>query len=164
MDGLTIRRARPGDGEACARLWVEFGVALVERMPDQFRVPTADGLAAWFEDQIEKQHDELLRALAEQDGAVVGLAQAVMRRPSDPPYPTLVIDHERVTVTLEDIVVAAGSRGSGIGEALVRHVEDWGRARGATALRLHSDADGPARRFYERLGYDIKGAMYGKRL
>lgn len=163
-EGLTVREARAGDGEACARLWIEFGRALAHRMPGQFREPEQPGLADWFEVGIAQTGPGVLRAMAEVGGEVVGLAHALIRKPSDPPGVALAVTSLQARVSLEDLVVAEPIRGEGVGTALVRYVQEWGRANGATAMTLSSDADGPARRFYERLGFVIEGAMYGKEL
>ena len=50
--------------------------------------------------------------------------------------------------------VAAATRGSGLGSALLAWAHDWGRAQGATLAQLTTDASrADAQRFYDRLGY-----------
>lgn len=167
LDGMEqpiqIRSARQGDGPACAELWVEFGRALAERMPG-FREPDRAGLPEWFERGIAQTGAGVLRALACVDANVVGLAHAMIRPPQDPPGPSLITAQLTTRLMLEDIVVARGWRGRGIGTALLHHVEAWGRQHRATTMMLNSDAEGPARRFYERHGFTISGALYGKEL
>ena len=161
---VSIRAAREGDGPACARLWIEFGRALAQRMPSRFREPDPDGLVEWFERGIEASGPTVLRALAEVEGEIVGLAHAIVRSPHDPPGPALMPGQLQARVVLEDVVVAEAMRGRGIGTALVRHVERWGREQGARGMMLNSDPDGPVRRFYERLGFEIDAALYPKSL
>ncbi len=162
MEGLTFRQARQGDGDACARLWRDFGRALTERMPHLFREPEIEGLADWFESQIASGGPQILRAVAEIEGGIVGLAQAMIRPPMDPPGAALLQASLRTRVILEDLVVMTHARRQGIGEALLRYVESWGRSHQATVMQLSSDADGPARRFYERLGFTVDGASYSR--
>ncbi len=55
---------------------------------------------------------------------------------------------------IEGVRVAAGSRGSGLGEMLVRWAVDEARARGCALVQLTSDKSrAEAHRFYERLGF-----------
>src|SRR5439155_16325316 len=60
---------------------------------------------------------------------------------------------------LDEVVVDAGARGKGVGEALVKAALDIGRARGAQVAELQSGR-GPAReaahRLYERRGFRVR--------
>ncbi|WDZ81020.1 GNAT family N-acetyltransferase (plasmid) [Ensifer adhaerens] len=59
----------------------------------------------------------------------------------------------RPGVFVQDLFVEGRFRGLGIGEALMREVAAWSRARGGDYLRLEVDVDNlPAQRLYERLG------------
>ena len=164
MSPVTIRPVRAGDGAACARLWREFGRALAERMPSEFREPDEEGLAEWFEAGIAASGPHVLRALAQVGDDSVGLVHAFIRPPHDPPGAALNLGQLASRVVLDDLVVLEAMRGRGIGEQLVRYVEGWAREHGAKGVMLNSDPDGPARRFYERLGFTIAGAVYVKRL
>ncbi|MBW8481037.1 GNAT family N-acetyltransferase [Actinomadura parmotrematis] len=66
----------------------------------------------------------------------------------------LLADGEGV---LGRLAVLPEARGTGLGAALVRAVEDRARARGLPALRLHAQTS--ARGFYERLGYAAFGPV-----
>ncbi|MGJ9422498.1 N-acetyltransferase family protein [Aeromicrobium sp. CF3.5] len=56
---------------------------------------------------------------------------------------------------VEAVRTAAARRGEGIGAALMTHIEDAARARGAARIQLTSNrARTRAHAFYERLGYD----------
>ena len=61
-------------------------------------------------------------------------------------------------VLLGRLAVLKRARGTGLGVALVRAIEDEGRARGATELELHSQVH--ALGFYARLGYVAEGPEY----
>ncbi|MFC9996525.1 GNAT family N-acetyltransferase [Nocardia sp. NPDC127526] len=59
------------------------------------------------------------------------------------------------TGVLGRLAVLKETRGTGLGVALVRAIEDRARERGLTAVELHSQTQ--ARGFYERLGYSAYG-------
>ena len=61
-------------------------------------------------------------------------------------------------VLLGRLAVLKRARGTGLGAALVRAIEDEGRARGGTELELHAQLQ--ALGFYERLGYAAHGPVY----
>jgi ribosomal protein S18 acetylase RimI-like enzyme len=73
----------------------------------------------------------------------------------------------RPGVFVQDLYVAEGLRGKGIGERLLRETAAWSKARGGDYLRLAVDAENfAAQRFYERLGIiwqntDHEHAAYG---
>jgi GNAT superfamily N-acetyltransferase len=52
------------------------------------------------------------------------------------------------------VAVWDGNRGEGIGTRLIGALEDAARAAGFSKISLSVDADNPARRLYERLGYE----------
>lgn len=68
---------------------------------------------------------------------------------------TLISTAEGGPVALiEDVVVAAGMRGVGIGRRLLEGAEAWARRRGCTRLQLLADeSNASAFSFYERLGW-----------
>lgn len=56
---------------------------------------------------------------------------------------------------IEAVRVAASTRGTGLGGALLTWAHDWGREQGAVLAQLTTDASrGDAHRFYEKLGYE----------
>src|SRR5207253_7687497 len=63
-----------------------------------------------------------------------------------------------IKARLDEVVVDAGARGRGVGEALVRAALDVGRERGAQVAELQSgrgERRSAAHRLYERLGFKI---------
>lgn len=55
---------------------------------------------------------------------------------------------------VEDLVVAEGFRGRGIGQKLLQGIEDWAASNGLTRLQLLADRNNaPALGFYERQGW-----------
>lgn len=83
--------------------------------------------------------------VAEVAGKVVGMCTAQ----------TLISTAEGGIVALvEDMVVADGFRGRGIGRRLMESVEAWARAHGARRLQLLADrTNASALAFYERIGW-----------
>ncbi|WP_067572004.1 GNAT family N-acetyltransferase [Nocardia acidivorans] len=61
------------------------------------------------------------------------------------------------TGVLGRLAVLPESRGTGMGVALVRAIEERARARGLGAIELHSQTH--AQGFYERLGYEAYGEI-----
>lgn len=58
-------------------------------------------------------------------------------------------------LVVEGVRVHSGTRGSGLGAALMEWAQEQGRSRGATLVQLTSDKRRTdAHRFYERLGYE----------
>ncbi|MEW6597132.1 MAG: GNAT family N-acetyltransferase [Pseudomonadota bacterium] len=63
-------------------------------------------------------------------------------------------------IRLIDISLIERARGAGLGGALVRSVMDEAAASGRR-VSLHVDAGNPARRLYQRLGFEAVGASSG---
>lgn len=61
-------------------------------------------------------------------------------------------------VLLGRLAVLKAERGTGLGAALVRAIEQAGRERGARECELHAQVQ--ALGFYERLGYTAEGPVY----
>ena len=80
------------------------------------------------------------------DGRVAGMANALFR--------VSTAEGCRV-VLLEDVIVKAAHRGSGLGHKLVEHILDWSAANGLPRVTLLADKDNaPALAFYEQLGFE----------
>lgn len=62
---------------------------------------------------------------------------------------------------VEELMVDARSRRSGVGAALMRHAEDWARDCGAAYLALATRRAGA---FYSALGYEDSAVFYRKLL
>ena len=64
-----------------------------------------------------------------------------------------------IKARLDEVVVDAGARGKGVGEALVKAALEVGREQGAQVAELQSgrgEARVAAHRLYERLGFQIR--------
>lgn len=126
-----IRRATAGDAELVAKLLSDFNT--------EFDTPVPPNLEARFAELLLL--DDALVLLAE------NLAFAFLTlRPS--PY------YEGPVAMLEELYVAPGHRGQGIGTQLMAAVLAEIQQRGAGELQINvDDVDVDARRFYERRGF-----------
>jgi GNAT superfamily N-acetyltransferase len=129
---VTIRAAAPGDADAIAGLLGELGY------------PTTP-------DQWKRRFDRLSREpatslfVADADGRVVGLAGLRL---------LTLVERDEPVGRLIALVVAEAFRGSGVGRALVEHVEAHARRAGCVELDLSSsDRRDGAHAFYRRLGF-----------
>lgn len=88
-------------------------------------------------------------------GGVAGMANALISVSTAEGGPVLV---------LEDVILAAGHRGNGLGRQLVEHVLRWAAGEGMSRVTLLADRDNAAALgFYRRLGFE-ESAMVVRRL
>lgn len=137
-----IRRARPGDATALARLIGQLGYAV-----------SADEVAA----RLATMADEAeLVLVAELDGGVVACLTTSSLRVLHRPAPV-----GRISM----MVVDEGLRGQGIGAALVREAEGMLAADGCYMVEVTSNLRRvDAHRFYEKLGYERTSVRLAKTL
>jgi GNAT superfamily N-acetyltransferase len=130
---VVVRRATPADAASVARLCVQLGYAAsVDEAEARLRM-------------IDSRPDQVV-LLAENSGAVVA-------------WIDLHIEHSLAagkTVQIAGLVVDENHRGSGVGQLLMCHAEQWARTNGCTSVRLRSNiVRGQAHQFYEKLGYKV---------
>lgn len=118
-----------------------------------------------FRPQREKQLAALRRILDHPDrgrlfvlrdaGSVVGMANALVSISTAEGGPVLI---------LEDVIVAAGHRGRGLGRRMVEHVLAWAAAEGMSRVTLLADRDNAsALRFYRMLGFEESAMVVRRR-
>lgn len=61
---------------------------------------------------------------------------------------------------IEDVYTTAGARRQGLGRTVVAAALATARAAGATFVHLNTDVEGPARRFYAKLGFTELGLLH----
>jgi ribosomal protein S18 acetylase RimI-like enzyme len=137
----VIRRANPEDAAGIAPLLDELGYP---------------STAAQVEARLAALPAGELVLVAELDGQVAGLAGLRVEP---------LIERDDPSGRLTALVVGSRWRGRGLGETLVRAVEEEARARGCERVVLSSgthrdDAHG----FYERVGYEVTGRRFAKQL
>ncbi len=101
-------------------------------------------------------HAVHLLATSEPDGRPVGTARILHGAVARRKYPGAVADD--LTAVLGRLAVGRSARGTGLGAALVRAVEDEARRLGLTQVYL--EAQTHALGFYERLGYAVYGPQF----
>jgi ribosomal protein S18 acetylase RimI-like enzyme len=168
MSGIEIRESRPGDGAACAEVWREVGGFFAGTNPRTFQVPAAEGLAEWFEEisTTIREDATMVHLVAEVDGTIVGSLSATLHEPLDTAARQLRTDLAHRRLHVDSLGVAASHRRGGVGSALVRTVEEWGRARGARVVVLETESDNPTSvPFYEqRMGFTAQAVVFRKEL
>ena len=94
--------------------------------------------------------------LAVEGARVVGLASIVL-------YKTLL--HSGGTALINELIVAEGARGRGIGRRLVKRVMVLARELGMDEVEVGTETgNAAARRFYENTGFDQQYLLLGKEL
>jgi GNAT superfamily N-acetyltransferase len=139
----AIRSYEDGDREACRALWRELTQWHRDIYDDQSIHADRDP-GDFFDEHLEQAGREHVW-VAELDGAVVG-------------FTSLLLDAERPVGELEPLVVAASSRGLGVGRALAEHVVAAARAEGLRRLDVKPAArNAPAIAFFHDVGFDTLG-------
>jgi len=155
----TIRPATADDFEAM----VELDQANAEHHaaidPAAWEVPDRASSAAFLRRrQAEEPNRQTLVATV--DGRVVGMVEIAIVVPG-----LAGGAMRRIPSADLGIVVAPEWRGQGIGEALMGAADAWAVAHGAARVILDlSAANDGARRFYERLGYEVYGLQMRRSL
>jgi GNAT superfamily N-acetyltransferase len=129
---ISIRDPQPNDESAWRELWHGYNAFYQTELPEQVTAAT------WR--RILDPTSALFCRLAFVDEHVVGFANCVL--------------HEGTWVTtpicyLEDLFVAPGSRGAGIGRTLLADLVDLAQASGWSRLYWHTSATNPARKLYD---------------
>jgi ribosomal protein S18 acetylase RimI-like enzyme len=164
----SIRESRPGDGAGCAEIWLETGEFMAALNPRSFQVPAADGLAAWFEqiNAVYRHDQDKLLLVADADGILVGAVTASLHQPLDTAARQVQSDLSRRRLHIDSLSVVASHRRSGIGSALMRAAEQWGRSRGAEVVLLETETNNPLSiPFYEqRMGFSAQAVIFRKEI
>jgi GNAT superfamily N-acetyltransferase len=168
MSELQIRDIRPGDGTACARVWLDAGRYYAALVPDLLQVPDSDGLVEWLEEGIgEERSDDALWQVAEDPvHGVRGMVEAMVVRPAPDARWQLQRDQSRTRLVVNLLAVAEGYRRRGVGTALMEAAEEWGRAKGAVVAVTDTNLSSPLSvPFYERrMGYERQAIVLRKAL
>lgn len=140
----TIRMARPDDVPALYVL--KWHWALAEGSTHTLRASEAD----WQRDMFGPR-PRFSAIVAESDGVLIGMATLVGRYSPAWVGPLFAID---------DVFVTPERRKRGVGMALLARAAAEALRRGAPFVELMVRAQNPARRPYERAGFErVRGAM-----
>lgn len=160
---ITIRPAVPADAEGIATPFLESAAHHARLDPSRYFVPDRQAIVARYREG--RQHpggpaDEAITLVAEAEGEIVGFVDARLDRPHD------AMHRDVLYCYVAEIAVSAARRSQGIGEQLLREVEQWARRNGAELVFLEYNVGNTrAGRFYqERLGYCVASFTAMKRL
>ncbi|WP_421181771.1 GNAT family N-acetyltransferase [Aeromonas dhakensis] len=145
---LEIRKAREQDIDAILELNRQIGEIHFAQAPQVFCPPSPEERAFLL---AAIAAEGRLFCVAEQDGAVAGFLTARIDINETIPF----LSKEPIC-RIGTLVVDEGQRSRGIGKALIAHCDEWGKAQGASQLRLEVMAfNERAKALYERLGFKI---------
>lgn len=116
---------------------------------------------------LDREADSAALALVAVDHGdqVVGFAEAVLIEAWNTSPHRMSRDNAYRRVGIQALFVQRTHWRSGVGRLLVEAVEDWAGRQGAVSVGLTAHArSGPARAFYEALGYEQAGVVFKKKL
>ena len=142
---LTIRPAEPTDVPGVAALCRQWAA---EGLTRNYRADT--------EEELSRRLGECF-LVAESCGSIVGFAIGAIRSTEANEFVEGVLDDQPLYLEVQDVYVAAGRRGRGIGASLMRELIAGARTRGVTNSLVYSANRDYLRtaRFYEKLGYGM---------
>ena len=136
--------------------------------PRTFQVPSEESLADWFEEINGVYRDDADKVLliAEVDGVLVGTVAASLHEPVDTADRQVQTDLARRRLHVDSLAVTGLHRRGGIGSALMRAVEQWGRSQGAEVIVLETETNNPMSvPFYEqRMGFSAQAVIFRKEI
>ncbi|MGN4983422.1 GNAT family N-acetyltransferase [Aeromonas dhakensis] len=145
---LEIRKAREQDIDAILELNRQIGEIHFAQAPQVFCPPSPEERAFLL---AAIAAEGRLFCVAEQEGAVAGFLTARIDINEAIPF----LSKEPIC-SIGTLVVDEGQRSQGIGKALIAHCDEWGKAQGASQLRLEVMAfNERAKALYERLGFKM---------
>ncbi|MBF8449167.1 GNAT family N-acetyltransferase [Aeromonas dhakensis] len=145
---LEIRKAREQDIDAILELNRQIGEIHFAQAPQVFCPPSPEERAFLL---AAIAAEGRLFCVAEQEGAVAGFLTARIDINETIPF----LSKEPIC-RIGTLVVDEGQRSRGIGKALIAHCDEWGKAQGASQLRLEVMAfNERAKALYERLGFKM---------
>ena len=132
----TIRKAEKSDEKRIRELFIEMLKTIYNS--DDVKGYDEGYLDSYFEDTEE------VILVAESDSKVIGFISVEVHR------------EEHEYIYLDDFSVSVNKRGNGIGNALLKEAEEYGKFVKVTASLLHVEKTNErAFKFYKRNGYDI---------
>lgn len=163
---VMVRAARSGDGAAISRAWLSAAAYYADLDPEHFQVPTTEGLAKSWDNDLGGDGSDSLRLVAESEGQVVGWLSARIELPRANAAIQLTREHAWIRLIVDALIVDRAYWRCGAGTALLEAAEAWGRAQGAQVVRLDTYAHSPVSvPFYEeRMGYQRRAIVFQKRL
>ncbi|HDZ8926045.1 TPA: GNAT family N-acetyltransferase [Aeromonas dhakensis] len=145
---MEIRKAREQDIDAILDLNRQIGEIHFAQAPQVFCPPSPEERAFLL---AAIAAEGRLFCVAEQEGVVAGFLTARIDINETIPFLS-----KAPICRIGTLVVDEGQRSRGIGKALIAHCDEWGKAQGASQLRLEVMAfNERAKALYERLGFKM---------
>lgn len=154
---MLIRNMEQGDYAAYCVLLREVHAMHAENRPDIFReqpvFPDESGFAEMLSDP------DLVCLAAEEAGGMIGMCLMEVRTPKAAHV------HHRPMGHIDDLCVRSDCRGRGIGRDLYRAMKEKAKEMGLVRIELMVWAfNEGAKRFYERLGMNVRSDTMEERL
>jgi ribosomal protein S18 acetylase RimI-like enzyme len=128
-EGISIRRAKDGDGSALVRVHEELGATYAGLAPELFQQPVTTGLADEFNALVTAGDERALHLVAEVDHEVAAALGAQVLPPEEDAEHQIQRDAGSTRLRIENLVNAPAQRRRRLATRLVDAAEDWGRAR-----------------------------------
>jgi GNAT superfamily N-acetyltransferase len=149
---VIVRPARPADFDAWLPLWLGYNAFYGREGPTAPSETLTRTTWARFFDALEPME----ALVAEQDGALVGLAHIIFHRNTSLIGPTCY---------LQDLFAAPGLRGRGIGRALIEALYARAQEAGAERVYWHThESNAQARALYDRVAAHGGFLLYRRNL
>jgi GNAT superfamily N-acetyltransferase len=163
---MTVRRSRPGDGEAIARIHRDMTAYYTDLAPHHFQMPMLDGFAHEVDAELGNPDDRVLHLVAELNGEVVGALVARLLTPDEGAERQIAPDLGETRLRIDYLATDEAHRRHGVGTRLVQAAEAWGRDGGATVVETWTYHRSPLSvPFWEqRMGYEKRSVNLRKRL
>lgn len=150
---MNIRKANEQDIDAILELNRQIGEIHFEQAPQVFRPPSPEE-RTFLLDAIAAEGR--LFCVAVVAGKVAGFLTARIDINETIPFLS-----KQPICRISTVVVDEGHRSQGIGKALIAHCDGWGKARGASQLRLEvMSFNTRAKALYESLGFTRQSEIY----
>jgi ribosomal protein S18 acetylase RimI-like enzyme len=160
---ITIRPAVSEDADGIARAFVESAEYHTRLDPKRYLTPAVEIISARYREGRQHQSDggeEGITLVAELSREIVGFVDARLEQSPDAMHREITYCH------VAEIAVSSRHQKQGIGERLLRAVEDWGRRQGAefASLEYHAANTRASTFYHRRMGYRVAHIIAIKRL
>lgn len=145
-EDFTIRLGRREDAPEAARLWMQSAGEHTAHDPVYATAPDAEKTMRRFLADLARNSYAFVFVATVGD-RTVGFISGELREGS----PTF---KPKTWASVDDVFVEPDHRNGGIGHALLAHVGEWAKQKGANGVSLQvAAANARGRRFYEDLGF-----------
>jgi GNAT superfamily N-acetyltransferase len=141
---VAVRIARPGDGAAIARVWLDTAAYHAELDPEHFKMPVTEDLAERTDEVFGGSGDDVLNLVAAMDGRVIGWLSARVAPPDQNAATQFVREHDWTRLIVDVLIVDRQQWRQGAGAKLLESADAWGRGRPARQAQAGGKYDLPS--------------------